>query len=132
MFYREKQHATTNAATAIDIDLSLTWPGRVRRISHAVLANNSNETVTAQIGAWDGNDFFPFGSQATVQNGDAVALTNEVFIFEGQRLRAVVTGVAAKGDVVLYASGLEHDFEGDPPPVTEVVVAQAQQRQKAY
>jgi len=104
-FYRQRQDATTNAATTVQINLLVLRPGEKVKLFAFGLNNNSGESVTIRFGIAEGTDFFQLGAYSTAGNADNAAILHEVWIFEGQSLSVRVVGTADKGPVTFYAMG---------------------------
>ena len=108
-FYRQRQDATTKAATLIQVNLPALRPGEAVELFACSVDNNSGETLTAQIGIAEGSDFFPLQAKHQAATGDTNTIVGQIFLFEGQNLAAQVTGTALNGPVTLYANGRVHD-----------------------
>lgn len=110
-FYRQRQDATTNAATSVQINLPVLRPGEVAEVFAFGLNNNSGESLTVRFGISEGADFFQLGPYVTAGTSDAAAILQEIWIFEGQALSVRVVGTADKGPVTFYALGRSHEPE---------------------
>ena len=104
-FYRQRQDATTNAATTVQINLQVLRPGEKVKLFAFGVNNNSGESITVRFGIAEGSDFFQLGPYATAGTSDAAAILDEVWVFEGQSLSVRVVGTADKGPVTFYAMG---------------------------
>lgn len=111
---RIRQTGITNAGTAVNIDTERIRPENYAEVYHLALMNRSGESVTVEFGVVDIVGFEQLWAKQTVADGDAFGVYLDVCVLEGDKLRAVVTGIANKSTVTFIVSGKLYT----PDPVT--------------
>jgi len=115
---RYRLRSTTNAATAINVDLPQIKPGQFARISHAAVENESGEAVTLLLGIESQGQFDQIYAKQTVANADAFGVMLNLLLLEADKFRARITGAANSSTVTFIVSGELHDSS---PEIVEVV-----------
>lgn len=101
----ERATATTNAGTAVNVDSQKVPPGEVWRLNFAALNNESGENVSLAWAVVRGSQVIKLKYTAALATAAGDILDPQPLLFEGDLLRAVVTGSANSSLVTLLFTG---------------------------
>jgi len=101
----ERITGRTNTSTAVNVDSQPVPPGEVWALTFALLSNQSGEAVSVVWAIVRGSQQVKFSKAAALADGDGNAAYPLPALFEGEFLRAIVTGTAATSLVILAYNG---------------------------
>jgi len=113
----ERVTGITNTTTAVNVDSQRVPAGQIWALTFAVLSNLSGETVAVIWAIVRGAQVIQFSKAGTLADGDGNAAYPLPMLFEGEILRAIVTGSAAKSTVILAYNGWRVGLPPVPPSV---------------
>lgn len=110
--YVEKNKQITNAGTAVVFDSQIVPPGEAWVLDFLCFTNNSGEAVAVTVAVYDGTRSITILQATALADGAPLVPTLAPTLFEGDRLRATVTGTANKSNVTLYFTATRYQIGG--------------------
>lgn len=100
---------SSNGATPVNLDTDRVRPGEWWNVEYVSLSNISGESVTVQLAVLTGSETDYLGAALTAANGAGISAVGPFTIGEGQQVRAIITGSADSGPVMLVLMGT-HEY----------------------